>query len=161
MLRTRAGYAGGEAPSPTYRNMGDHTEVIQVDFDPGRITYGALLEEFWREHRPVRAAWKRQYRSVILCSDATQLRLASASIEAAEARLGQPLHMAVELLRLFTAAEDHHQKYYLRHDPTLFLAVKQLSADELMNSTLAARLNAQAAGYSAVKLAPEIAELSR
>ena len=44
MIRTRVGYAGGRKADPTYRSMGDHTETVQVDYDPGRITYGQLLE---------------------------------------------------------------------------------------------------------------------
>lgn len=132
--------------------MGDHTEVLQVDFDPRVVSFEALLEELWREHRPVRAAWKRQYRSVILYGDQMQRALALASCAAAAQRFGQPVHTAVEPLGLFTAAEDYHQKYYLRQDPTLFLAVRHLSECELRDSTLAARLNAQAAGYGAARV---------
>jgi len=34
VIRTRVGYAGGDKPSPTYRSIGDHTETVQIDFDP-------------------------------------------------------------------------------------------------------------------------------
>jgi peptide methionine sulfoxide reductase MsrA len=43
IIRTRLGYSGGEMLYPTYRNMGDHSETIQIDYDPDRISYRALL----------------------------------------------------------------------------------------------------------------------
>ena len=66
MLRTRVGYAGGTTPEPTYHSIGDHSETIEIDFQPERISYSELLEIFFRSHNPRRAAFRPQYRSAIL-----------------------------------------------------------------------------------------------
>lgn len=61
---TRVGYAGGSKKNPTYEDLGDHTEAVQVDFNPEQISYKELLEEFWSSHSQI-AKKKTQYRSVI------------------------------------------------------------------------------------------------
>jgi len=43
VIRTRVGYAGGRKKNPDYHNLGDHTEAVQVDYDPRRISYEQLL----------------------------------------------------------------------------------------------------------------------
>lgn len=68
VVRTRTGYAGGTTPEPDYRRMGDHTEMVQIDYDPGRISYEELLQVFWDHHNPVNInGYKgRQYLSLVL-----------------------------------------------------------------------------------------------
>jgi peptide methionine sulfoxide reductase MsrA len=53
--------------------MGDHTESFQVDFDPAVVSYGDLLEMFWQSHDPTRAAYSRQYASLVLTHSYEQL----------------------------------------------------------------------------------------
>ena len=66
IVRTRVGFAGGTTPSPTYRQMADHTETIQIEFDPQVISYAAVLKEFWQNHYPNRDNYKgRQYISLL------------------------------------------------------------------------------------------------
>ncbi len=43
-MRTRVGYAGGSTRNPTYHSLGDHTETVQIDFDPTKVSYEKLLE---------------------------------------------------------------------------------------------------------------------
>ena len=52
MVRTRVGYAGGTTENPTYRNIGDQNETIQIEYDPTQISYEELLDMFWRSHVP-------------------------------------------------------------------------------------------------------------
>jgi len=52
VIRTRVGYAGGSTNNPTYYNLGDHSETVQIDYDPTRISYEELLEVFWDSHNP-------------------------------------------------------------------------------------------------------------
>ena len=59
IIRTRVGYSGGEMLYPTYRSMGDHSESIQIDYDPARISYMELVEIFWKTHNPTQRAWRR------------------------------------------------------------------------------------------------------
>ena len=47
---TRVGYTGGDVPNATYRNHGTHAEAIEIVFDPAKLTYGALLDTFFRMH---------------------------------------------------------------------------------------------------------------
>lgn len=65
MIRTRVGYAGGSKENPTYYSLGDHSETIQIDYDPTQISYGQLLEVFWNSHNPTYEPWSRQYMSII------------------------------------------------------------------------------------------------
>jgi len=74
VIRTRVGYAGGEMEGPSYGKMGDHAETVQVDFDPGRITYAQLLKIFWASHRPTSRNWSRQYMNAIFYHDDEQHR---------------------------------------------------------------------------------------
>src|SRR4030081_3130529 len=49
---TRSGYSGGHAPTPTYRNHGDHAEAVEVVFDPDVISFREILEFFFQIHDP-------------------------------------------------------------------------------------------------------------
>ena len=60
VVRTRVGYAGGDKVNPTYKMIGDHTETIEIDYDPEVISYTELLEIFFASHDPYRAAYSRQ-----------------------------------------------------------------------------------------------------
>ena len=69
---TRVGYAGGDTQSPTYYKLGDHTEVVDVFFDPDITSYEALLSYYF-SRLGQRTATSRQYRSVIMCHNSDQL----------------------------------------------------------------------------------------
>ncbi|MHB1323897.1 MAG: peptide-methionine (S)-S-oxide reductase MsrA [Coriobacteriia bacterium] len=114
MLDTRVGYAGGTTPHPTYRSMGDHSESIQIDFDPAVISYEDLLAEFWASHRPTRPSRSRQYASLVLYADEEQRQTAEASKRAMESRFGT-MHTDILPLGRFHLAEEYHQKYYAKH----------------------------------------------
>lgn len=142
------GYAGGTQQNPTYHNLGDHTESLQVDFDPTRISYRELLELFWKGHTPTSRAWSRQYMAAVFTHDAAQRRAAEESKAALEASLGRTVQTQILPAGPFTLAEDYHQKYYLRQDRELlreFTAIYPSAAD-LVNSTAAARANGYAVG---------------
>ncbi len=68
MVRTRVGYAGGTKRNPTYYNLGDHTETIQIDYDPTYVSYRELLDIFWESHDPAARPWSRQYMAVVFYS---------------------------------------------------------------------------------------------
>lgn len=140
MIRTRVGYAGGTAPSPTYHALGDHTESFEVLYDPRVISYSELLALFWKDHDPRYNTTYRQYRNAVFTQGPEQARLATASREA----LGASVQTAIEPLTTFTPAEDYHQKYYLRRNRELVKMLAGLTANEraFMDSTAAARLNA-------------------
>lgn len=152
VVRTRVGYAGGSTPNPTYQSLGDHTETVQVDYDPSQISYQRLLEVFWASHNPAAPSWSRQYLNVIFYENDEQRRLAEASREQLKALLGKRIYTAVLPATPFTLAEDYHQKYYLRQYPELLREWRRYYPDlkALVNSRAAARLNGYVAGYGSL-----------
>ncbi|CAN0462336.1 unnamed protein product, partial [Phaeothamnion confervicola] len=65
VVRTRVGYSGGQQPNPTYDAIGDHTETVEVDYDPSKISFEKILEVYATAPNVHRAAWKRQYRNAV------------------------------------------------------------------------------------------------
>ena len=149
MVRTRVGYAGGTQAEPTYYNLGDHSESIQIDYDPSVITYDALLDLFWEAHSPTFPSYLRQYASLILYHDEEQRRLAEESKRREEERVGMTLHTEILPLERFYPAEDYHQKHDLRGNQALLSAMAAIypNSDDLRDSTAAARVNGYLAGY--------------
>lgn len=162
MLRTRVGYAGGQKKSPTYTRIGDHTETVQVDFDPARISYAQLLDMVWDSHTPTTRNASGQYMHAIFYHNDRQHEIAAASKKALERNIGQPVTTRVLPVRTFTMAEDYHQKYLLKQNAGLMrelTAIYPAHAD-LVASTVAARLNGYAGHHGTQEqLAREIEAL--
>ena len=150
-MRTRVGYAGGSKANPTYYNLGDHTESIQIDFDPGVITYAELLELFWASHDPTLASTSVQYQSMLLTSSDAQQQMALQSRDQKHLELGKPIQTIIAPLECFSPAEAYHQKYYLRNRSDLVAILEEVYPEEAhwVDSTAAARLNGLAGGYIA------------
>ena len=143
------GYTGGEKKNPTYRSLGDHTEAIQVEFDPEAVTYEELLGAFWAGHDPGGAVWSRQYMAAVFTHDRRQEALALASRDRVAAERKKAVTTAVLPAGIFTPAEDYHQKYYLRQDSKLMNEYRDLFPEpaDLVRSTAAARVNGYLGGY--------------
>ena len=148
MIRTRVGYAGGRTAAPTYRSMGDHTETVQVDYDPQRIRYAQLLDIFWKSHHPTGGSWSRQYMNAVFYHDEKRQRIAMDSKAAVEKRVGPALTTKVLPLRSFTMAEDYHQKYLLKSNGRLKNEMSRIYPvhRDFVDSTAVARLNGYAGG---------------
>ena len=149
MIRTRVGYTGGTKKDPTYHNLGDHSETVEIDYDPAIISYEKLLDIFWRSHQPGQAAWSSQYKAAIFYHNDRQKALAFQSREQVAARLKRPVATEILPAGEFTLAEDYHQKYYLRQMPDLLAEFSAIypSREALVSSTAAARVNGYVAGY--------------
>lgn len=117
-----SGYMGGHVDNPTYEQVctdtTGHAEVVQVEFDPEKVSYDALLEVFWSNHDPTTLDRQgpdhgRQYRSVIFYHDEAQREAAERSLEALDAsdRFSDPIVTEVEPAKAFWRAEDYHQRY--------------------------------------------------
>jgi peptide-methionine (S)-S-oxide reductase len=143
------GYAGGSSKNPTYHSLGDHSESVQVDFDPSRISYEQLLTIFWAGHHPGSRPWSRQYMNAVFTHNEAQERLALASRKQIAEKIKGEVFTQVLPGAEFTLAEDYHQKYYLRRAVPLYEEMRRLYPDErdFINSTAAARLNGYLAGY--------------
>ena len=121
-----SGYAGGNAPNPSYREVctgrTGHAEVVQVTFDSDEISLRELLEVFFVIHDPTtlnRQGPDRgtQYRSAIFYHGEAQKAIAEAVIADVEAQglYDDPVVTQVEPLETFYAAEEEHQNYYEKH----------------------------------------------
>lgn len=144
MWRTRVGYTGGSTKDPTYRTIGDHTEAIEVAYDPAVISYAALLDVFYEGHRPTSAPWSRQYRSAVWTSDPQEIAAAQARRRKEEAWRGARIYTDIEPLGRFYVAEDYHQKYRLQGEPLLMAEFSKMYPDgrSFVYSTAAMRANA-------------------
>jgi peptide-methionine (S)-S-oxide reductase len=162
VIRTRVGYAGGKKENPDYGNIGDHTEAVQVDYDPARISYARLLEFFWNSHTPTSRSWSTQYKNAIFYHDEKQRQAGEGTRAALAQKTGRTIHTEVVPLRSFNLAENYHQKYLLkrRSDLTAEMSrVYPLNRD-FINATAVARLNGYVGGNgSAAQLDREIDSL--
>ena len=143
MIRTRVGYAGGTTPDPTYEEIGDHSETIQIDYDPEVLSYEELLSVFWSSHNPSAPSWSTQYRSAIFVANEEQRRAAEESREKVKTSRGSGVQTSIEPLKRFYPAEDYHQKYYLRQEHVLMTDFMKSYpvAKDFMNSPAAAKVN--------------------
>jgi peptide-methionine (S)-S-oxide reductase len=125
---TAVGYAGGETPNPTYREVctgrTGHAEVVRVVFDPSKISYADLLKVFWESHDPTQGMRQgndvgTQYRSAVYTHGEAQRRLAEASREAYRAALaargGGAITTEVRDAPPFYYAEEYHQQYLAKN----------------------------------------------
>ena len=124
VVATRVGYEGGIKDEPTYREVctgrTNHAEVVEVEYDPGRVGYDTLLEVFWDEHDPTQLNRQgpdvgTQYRSVVFFHDEDQEKAAIASKEEIE-RQGRfknrgPIVTQIVPAETFWEAEGYHQQY--------------------------------------------------
>jgi peptide-methionine (S)-S-oxide reductase len=122
VLSTRVGYTGGEVRNATYRNHGNHTEAIEIIFDPAKLSYRQLLEFFFQIHDP--STQDRQgndrgasYRSAIFYTSDDQKRIAEDTIADVDASLLWPGKVVTEVAAAsdFWEAEPEHQDYLERY----------------------------------------------
>jgi peptide-methionine (S)-S-oxide reductase len=152
VIRTRVGYAGGSTDSPTYTNLGDHTESIEIVYDPEQISYADLLAVFWDSHSPVSRPFSQQYKSIIFFHDEEQREMALSSKKAQESERETELYTEVVPAATFYPAEDYHQKYRLRNTAEFMAEFQVLYPDEkdFVASTTAARVNGYLGGYGSL-----------
>lgn len=148
VVRTRVGYSGGAKPNPTYGDLGDHTESVQVDYDPSVVSYRELLEVFFAGHDCSLETVGRQYMSVIFYHDAEQETAARAVTAEKETEAGIIAATQILPVGTFYPAEDYHQKYALQNHEFLMSELEARYPDftDLVDSTAAARLNGYAYG---------------
>lgn len=153
MVRTRVGYAGGSQAQPTYHNIGDHAETVQMDFDPQKISFEQLLDIYWDlQSPPTSPSYSSQYQSILFYHDEKQRALAEQSLRRIEARLGKKVYVAILPDDSFHLAEAYHQKYYLRSNHALLNELlAQYSGEEWVNSSAAARLNGVLGGNGSLE----------
>jgi peptide-methionine (S)-S-oxide reductase len=121
---TSVGYAGGITPNPTYEETctgrTGHAEVVQVVYDPAKVSYETLLKAFWENHDPTQGMRQgndvgTQYRSAIYTTTDAQLKTAEASRDAFAPVVRAAGHgeitTEIRPLEAYCLAEDYHQQY--------------------------------------------------
>jgi len=121
-----SGYMGGTVANPTYEQVSagrtGHAEAVEVIYDPAKISYQQLLEDFWRNIDPLTPNAQfcdhgSQYRSAVFYTTEEEQRLAVASKTAIEQAKQFPATIVTELVpaSTFYQAEDYHQDYYKKN----------------------------------------------
>ena len=123
VIKAESGYAGGKVKNPTYKKvcsgLTGHAEVIQITYDPSKVSFEELLEFFWKSHDPTTlnkqgADVGTQYRSAIFYHSEEQKKLAEAyknKLDASGA-FDKPIVTEISPFTEFYKAEDYHQNYY-------------------------------------------------
>jgi peptide-methionine (S)-S-oxide reductase len=116
------GYSGGSLENPTYEDVctgrTGHAEVVEVQYDPAKVSYDRLLDVFWTNHNPTTLNRQgpdigTQYRSVIFYHDDEQKAAAVASRDRLQSsgRFPRPIVTQIEPASPFYRAEEYHQQY--------------------------------------------------
>jgi peptide-methionine (S)-S-oxide reductase len=122
----KSGYEGGELPNPTYEDVCTgttyHAEVVEITYDPAKISYDELLEVFWKSHDPTTlnkqgADEGTQYRSVIFYHSEDQKAIATKHKEELNKTnaFGKPVVTTIEKAKPFYVAENYHQDYFIKN----------------------------------------------
>jgi peptide-methionine (S)-S-oxide reductase len=148
VIRTQVGYAGGTLKNPTYYGLGDHSETIEIEFDPTKVSYKKLLDIFWESHEPTARSFSRQYAPFIFFHTDEQKRLAQVTKEQLEMKRGRKIYTEVVPAGTFYPAEDYHQKYYLRRYEHVVREISALypSTDDFTQTAVAAKVNGYLGG---------------
>ena len=123
VLKVSSGYSGGHVENPTYAAVCDgttgHAEVVQIVYDPHKITFDELLEAFWQSHDPTTLNRQgndvgTQYRSAIFYHNAEQKTKAEKykSDLNKSGAFDKPIVTEIAPFTKFYVAEDYHQNYY-------------------------------------------------
>ncbi|TXK51342.1 peptide-methionine (S)-S-oxide reductase MsrA [Pontibacter qinzhouensis] len=124
--KVESGYAGGHVENPTYKQVctatTGHAEVLQITYDPQKISFEELLEVFWETHDPTTLNRQGndvgpQYRSVIFYHNEEQRQLSEKYKQELETSgaFNDPIVTAIEPLSNYYPAEDYHQNYFLQN----------------------------------------------
>jgi peptide-methionine (S)-S-oxide reductase len=124
-----SGYSGGQTENPTYREVctdtTGHAEVVQVTFDPAKVSYEQLLDVFWKMHDPTQVNrqgpdFGKQYRTAIFFHSPEQEAAAKKSKQALEAsgKFHRPVATEITPAGAFWPAEEYHQRYLEKRGAT-------------------------------------------
>jgi peptide-methionine (S)-S-oxide reductase len=122
VIDTAVGYSGGHLEKPTYKDVctdeTGHAEVVQVTFDPQKLSYSQLLDVFWKIHDPTQLNrqgpdFGKQYRTAIFFHSPEQEQIARKSKQALEAsgKFRHPIATEISPAKMFWRAEEYHQRY--------------------------------------------------
>jgi len=148
VIETYVGYTGGSSQvnTPNYRSIGDHTETLQLKFDPSQISYENLLTIFWNEHSATYESYSLQYKSAIYCHTREQKLIAKNMKTSLEKISGKPIYTVIEDAKDFYLAEDYHQKFAFQGCTVISGAFKYDTAESIAHSPIFPKLNGYLTG---------------
>ena len=126
VVEAAVGYSGGHTKDPSYGDVCSgatgHAEVVEVEYDPSKVSYEELLEIFWSNHDPTQVNRQgpdigTQYRSVIFFHTPEQEAAARVSKEKAQKRFEKPIVTEIIPISEFYRAEEYHQRYFKKNRP--------------------------------------------
>ncbi|MCY1537485.1 Peptide methionine sulfoxide reductase MsrA [compost metagenome] len=151
VITVKSGYEGGDIPNPTYEEVcsgtTNHAEVIEISYDPSKISYDELLEVFWKSHDPTTlnrqgADIGTQYRSVIFYHSEEQKEIASkykAELNQTNA-FDKPVVTSIVKAEPFYVAENYHQDYFIKNGEQPYCRLVILPKMEKLEKLFKAKL---------------------
>ncbi len=151
VTNVKSGYEGGNTPNPTYEEictgLTNHAEVIEMEYDPAKISYDELLEVFWKSHDATTlnrqgADVGTQYRSVIFYHSPEQKTIA----ENYKNKLnkdnvfGKPVVTSIDKAETFYVAENYHQDYFSKNGELPYCRLVILPKMEKLEKLFKAKL---------------------
>jgi peptide-methionine (S)-S-oxide reductase len=120
VTETVSGYAGGTKPKPTYGSHEGYVEALKVTYDPAKVSYAKLLDNFWHNIDPFDQEGQfcdkgPAYRTVVFVDGDAERTLAERTREEIASRFKQPVATEIRPVTTFTAAEDYHQDYHTQN----------------------------------------------
>ena len=131
VVEAAVGYSGGHTKNPSYGDVCSgatgHAEVVEVEYDPSKVSYKELLEIFWSNHDPTQVNRQgpdigTQYRSVIFFHTPEQEAAARVSKEKAQKRFEKPIVTEIIPISEFYRAEEYHQRYFEKNRVARFFS---------------------------------------
>ena len=133
-----SGYAGGNMDHPTYKQVctdrTGHAEVVEVTFDPAKVSFATLVDLFFKMHDPTQLNrqgpdFGTQYRSVIFTHSPEQERVAKEELAKAQAsgRYKRPIVTNIEPAKPFWPAEEYHQRYFEKNGGSCHISYAELA----------------------------------
>lgn len=151
VVTVKSGYEGGDIPNPTYEEVctgtTNHAEVIEITYDPAKISYDELLEVFWKSHDPTTlnrqgADVGTQYRSVIFYHTEEQKAIATkykAELNKTNA-FNKPVVTSIVKAEPFYVAENYHQDYFIKNGEQPYCRLVILPKMEKLEKLFKAKL---------------------
>jgi peptide-methionine (S)-S-oxide reductase len=117
VTETVSGYAGGTRPNATYEDHDGYQEAVRVTYDPAKVSYQQLLDQYWHNIDPFDARGQfcdhgDAYRSVVFVGDDEEKKLAETEKQEIADRFKQKVATEIKPATSFTPAEDYHQNYH-------------------------------------------------
>lgn len=141
------GYAGGNS-IPSYKELGWHSEVIEVDYDPNIVSYENLVNRFFEMHDETLRPYDQRVKSIVFTRSDNEYKYVKEKIEALKVLNKKGIYTEVKKFDKFYIAEDEHQFKYLKKETGLFneMLARYPSTEDQLQSILVSKMNASVLG---------------